>query len=203
MTDHDLWSSHSLDSQLDLLAEQDIMGRAFVEMLRRVERKVDHGGWDQPHLLFSCHRQMIDGGVGIAIGQLPAPDNEMLRGDLFAEYVLTVGDTLAEEEDVREHIFALVVVMESWMVVRPGGRKELAAFRRTYGRGDLRQEADRIETRVVIGVDTSGTAYQLMRRRDSDQFALLVDRLLGFEMGGNVTNALRQAMNKLTPEPHV
>lgn len=70
-----------------------------------------------------------------------------------------------------------------------------------YSHGDFAKRPDRIEIRFVMGADSSGTVYQIERRRDTDQRVLFVDHQEDWLNMGDLSDGLRAMVAAAVPEP--
>lgn len=191
MTAHDsVGNAIGLERQLEDLARDDPFAYMFAALLAQIEQTAEDAGWDLPPQLLAVERTMLsqedqaelgaDGGI-VVTRPLPTPIAE-LDGEEIAEYLHTIaGRITATPSDVLRNIFGYILIHEGWAITATGEDDPSPTT-----------SPDRIEVRFALGVDATGTAYQVTRLRGVAGPTLVHDGDGQHAVRGSIVEGLRE-----------
>lgn len=200
-------------AEAELVAKREFVAASIVRSLSDIEKIKHADGWDQPPRLYRYVRKMLkpeqaaafgghDGfvieareiGDGLFAG-LDGPSIQAALGVLASD-IAQMGDPAPDDVTL-----AWMLINEAYMLTEAeASRDELLAAQRNYG--TVHAHPLRIELRILLAIDTTGAAYQLIRRRDTDERTVWVDAPLQDDGGprnaGGFVDSLR-ALVEATP----
>lgn len=186
-----------------LLDKRDVMGFAIVRALSYLDERTNAQGWDQQQpMLFVAQRELgeptgsdsrVDG-FQLSVSQVELPPIEG-GGPEVADALRVVGQFFGEPEAPKlDDVLAWVLVVEAWSLTSLTDEpKQLGeVFATAYSR-TVKRHARRVETRMIMAVDRTGTQYHLVRMRGKPP-ALLTTGDPQYATSGLLNDALAALM---------
>jgi hypothetical protein len=192
-----------LPSETPLAAEERLIGEgnytaaSMVLILARLEADLEEAGWDEPPRLFTVQRQLappellpatgLDGFL-LALEQF-GPHLGGMDGPGMARAIESLAGLIKDGFPAPAELLGWVLVHEAWLITTTDPN-EFGEVAEAAGQHRINQHPKRVEIRMVVAVDRSGTAYQLMRQRGAEP-ELLIDDGRNYQLLGDLPAALK------------
>lgn len=186
-----------------LTGKRDVMGMVIVHALKGMEQLAHQHGWDQPPRLFRLARNLAPSevmpegwdGIALSANEIGIAVFAGCDGPEITRRLIGGANQLARFNEVFGGITTgFVLLNEAWMLLNDPSISAEELRRVTKAR-EIHKHAKRVEIRFLLAVDNTGTAYQLSRRRDTDELFVWADSLHDdLQSEGGLVDGLRALM---------